>query len=135
MGIVIDASVIVSLERRGELFDPAELGVEAEPVAITAMTASELLVGVYRADTAQRRDEREFYLETIFQRFQILPFDLSVARIHAQIWAHLWAVGTPIGDRDLIIGTTALAHGYSVLTENTREFARIPDLQVLHPSW
>ncbi|CAN5665763.1 type II toxin-antitoxin system VapC family toxin [soil metagenome] len=135
MGIVIDASVIVSLERRGALFDPAELGIEVEPVAITAMTASELLVGVHRADTAQRRDEREFYLETMFQRFQILPFDLSVARVHARIWSHLWAIGTPIGDRDLIIGTTALAHGYSVLTENTREFARIPDLQVLHPSW
>lgn len=79
-------------------------------VAISAITASELLHGVhgvYRANTAQRRHRRQVRVEAVLASLTIAPFDLGVARVHARIWADLMASGTPIGAHDFIIGATA----------------------------
>jgi tRNA(fMet)-specific endonuclease VapC len=59
-----------------------------------------------------------------------LPFDHQCAEIYGQIRAVLEKNGTPIGANDLLIGATALAHNLIVVTHNTREFTRIPALQV-----
>ena len=67
--------------------------------------------------------------------FHILPFDLSAARIHAELWAQLTAAGHMIGPNDLLIAATALAYGYAVLTENVRESERVPGLTVRRPAW
>lgn len=106
-----------------------------EPIALAGITASELLMGVHRADSASRRMRREAFVEGILALVPILPFDLRVARIHAQIGAELMAVGQVIGAHDLIIAATALAHGYAVLTENVRHFQRVPGLVVQQPQW
>jgi hypothetical protein len=50
-----------------------------------------------------------------------------VARTHARLWAQL-AAGTPVGAHDLLIAATALAHGYAVLTDDPRDFGRVPGL-------
>ncbi|MBI3977029.1 MAG: hypothetical protein HY331_02475 [Chloroflexi bacterium] len=47
----------------------------------------------------------------------------------------LAATGQPVGAHDLLIGAAALAHGYTVLTENVRDFRRIPGLTVRQPNW
>ena len=65
----------------------------------------------------------------------ILPFGLAEARIHARIWAGLTASGTLIGAHDLLIAATALAHGFDLLTDNVREFSRVPGLVVRQPVW
>ena len=61
------------------------------------------------------------------------PFDLRVARVHARRWAELAAAGQITGPHDLIIGATALTHGYDVLTLNLREFRQVPGLIVRQP--
>jgi tRNA(fMet)-specific endonuclease VapC len=135
---LIDTSVFVALERRG-LRLGALAGVapgEADaPVALASVTASELLVGVHRADTAERRLRREAFVEALLGAVPVLPFDLRVARTHARLWAQLAAAGTPVGAHDLLIAATALAHGYAVLTDNPRDFGRVPGLEVRRPSW
>lgn len=135
MGVIVDSSVIITLERQGGPFDRDRLGLADEPVGLSTITASELLVGIHRAATSQQRSDREVYLETLFRTVQIFPFDLAVARVHAQLWSHLSAAGTRIGDHDLIIGATALANGHEILTENLREFERIPGLVTRRPDW
>jgi predicted nucleic acid-binding protein len=47
----------------------------------------------------------------------------------------LAAAGQLIGDRDLLIAATALTHGYDLLTNNLRDFARVPGLRVRQPTW
>lgn len=135
MAQLIDSSVFITLERRDlSIDDLTGIGAE-EPFAISSVSASELLVGVHLADSSARRRRREAFVEQILDRIPVLPFDLTAARTRAQIWAHLTMEGTPISRDDLLIGTTALKYGYGVLTDNVRDFGRIPGLVVLQPAW
>jgi len=127
VGYLIDTSIFVAMERR----ELSTADVPDDPVAISAVTASELLHGVHRADTAQRRGRREAFVETILEAVPVLPVDLSVARVHARIWADLRSRGATIGAHDLLIGATALAHQLTVATRNERHFRRIDGLSVV----
>jgi predicted nucleic acid-binding protein len=135
MALLIDSSVIIALERRGQRLSALAAVTRAEPVALASITASELLVGIFRADTPERRVRREAFVEAILERTPILPFDLRVARTHTQLWSELLAAEQMIGVHDLLIAATALAHGYAVLTENLRDFRRVPGLVVRQPTW
>jgi len=125
------------MERRGETrpLHTLEALFPNELLAIAAITASELLTAVYRANTSARRQTRERFLESIFAVVPILPFDLAVAREHARLTAQLIMAGQMIGGHDLQIAATALAHGNRVLTANLRDFQRVPGLSVDLPGW
>lgn len=130
MATLIDSSILISAER-GRLDLAGALGdLAAEPVAIAAITASELLHGVRRARPASRRARREAWVEALLAKLPILPFDLTVARTHAALWALLAEEGAPVGAHDLLIAATALAHGYSIATRDERSFSRVPGLTV-----
>lgn len=102
---------------------------------MAAVTVSELLLGVFRAGSAPRRLRRESFLDALLEVIPVLPFDLRVARTYGRIWSELLAEGQPIGIHDAQIAATALTHGYSVLTDNARELARVPGLSVAVPRW
>ena len=135
MGELIDSSVIIALERRGLGVTALLAIVPDEPAALASITAAELLTGVHRADTAERRTRRKAFVEDVLEQFPVLPVDLDVARIYARIWAQLAMEGRMIGMHDLLIAATALAHGYTVVTDNVREFERVPGLVVRRPAW
>jgi len=135
MALLIDSTVLIGLERRGRDPDALVAMIPDEEVAIAAITASEILVGVHKADSSERRVLREKWVEDALGRFPLLPFDLTVARRHAKLWADLSAGGTMIGLHDIQIAATALAHSYGVLTENVRDFQRVPGLIVQPPAW
>jgi len=135
MAILIDSSVFIALERRGAGPDEVLLLVSNEQVALAAVSASELLFGVERANTLERRARRERFVEDLLALIPVLPFGTAEARVHARIWAQLATSGQIIGAHDLLIAATALVHGYDVLTDNVREFRRIPGLTVRQPAW
>jgi predicted nucleic acid-binding protein len=123
LGTVLDTSVLIGAER-------ARVGLELpadEDVAIAAITVSELLHGVYRADPA-RRTQRAAFVELVIRSIETLPFDVATARVHAQLWADLAQEGMTVGAHDLQIAATALVRGWSLATSNRRDFARIPGL-------
>ena len=70
--------------------------------------------------------------ERVSARVPVLPFGLAEARRHAELWAHLAREGTMIGAHDLLIGATALAHGHSLATLNTKEFGRVAGLRLIN---
>ena len=136
MALLIDSSVFIALERRKQpLGTLALVAGRDEPVALAAITASELLAGAHRADSPERRIRRQAFVEAVLEVVPILPFDIRVARTHAQVWAQLMAMGQSIGAHALLIAATALAYGYSVMTDNSREFHRVPGLEVRKPIW
>ena len=128
MGLLIDTSVLVAIERAGAGGPVGELADEATFLA--AITASELLHGVHRAGSATRRERRQRFVDGILEAVAVLPFDLEAARVHARIWADLASGGRLIGAHDLLIAATALANGYGVLTANQRDFDRVDGLAV-----
>lgn len=129
MGVVVDTSVFIAFERGVQALETAELPAEAD-LYISAITVSELLVGVHRADSSARRNRRMAFVEAIFAEFPILPVDMEAGRMHAQLHAAQLDDGKRSGAHDLLIAATALAHGFAVLTRDVNDFERVPGLIV-----
>ena len=132
MGYLIDTSLFVCWERRKTAPELPKHALETE-VFLSAMTLSELLHGVHRADTAQRRQTRQLRVDQVARTFSVLAFDKDVAITHAALWADMVKNGELIGSHDLIIAATAIHHGHVVVSQNERDFGRVPGLQ--HESW
>lgn len=128
MGVLIDSCVIIDLERRKEAVQAAISGREDEPFFISVITASELLHGVHRAKSSALRAKRLAFVESIFNQFPVLEIDMTVSRIHVEIWSGLVKKGKMIGLHDSWIAATCIAHGLSLVTDNTKEFKRIKGL-------
>ena len=107
---------------------------ENEELGMAAISASEILVGLYLG-SPEFRQARAAFVEEVFLAIPSYDFDLRIARLHAEIWARLSRAGNMINRHDLMIGTTALSLGFGVLTYNVRDFDRIPGLIVQRPSW
>lgn len=130
MGVIFDTSVLIAIERGSLNIEGLVKGRENELFGISAITASELLHGVHRAGSEKRRLKRAAYVEKIIETFPIYPFELSAARIYARIWAHLTKRGITIGAHDLMIASTAISIGFSVMTSDMRDYRKIKGLKV-----
>ncbi|MEQ1438895.1 type II toxin-antitoxin system VapC family toxin [Fontimonas sp. SYSU GA230001] len=129
MSLLLDTNVLIRAERRGRAPDWSRWEDEGDAY-LAAISASELLIGVHRADTDARRVRRSAWVEAILGAVPVLPFDLETARVHAQLLAAI-PRGVTVGAHDMLIAATAVQHGLGVLTANVKEFARIPGLRVL----
>ena len=130
MATLIDSSVLIAAERGDLALDAFSARYAEEDIAISAVTASELLHGVHRARTAAQRHRRQAFVEGLPAQLPVIAFDLTVARVHASLWADLAKRGVVVGERDLMIGSTAIARNYSVATRDERSFSKIPGLSV-----
>lgn len=130
MGVIFDTSEIISLERDDRTVEDIIHGREDEPFGISVITVAELLHGVERADTQTRRIRRQAFVEKVIELFPVHPFDVTIARIYARLWASLAAQGIVVGSHDLIIAATALSMDYTVITANMRDFGKIEGLKV-----
>lgn len=129
---MLDSSVLIAAERGGIRLEPFLNSLGDAPVGIAAITASELLHGCHRAADPGIRARRFAFVDALLARVPVLPFGLAEARRHAELWAHLTREGTMIGAHDLLIGATALAHGHSLATLNTKEFGRVAGLRLIN---
>lgn len=126
-GLILEATFLVDLEReagRGQEGPAFALLArhEDERLYISLVTAGELACG-------PRLEERDPWDELV-RRFDILEPDLEVAWRYGQTVRHLRDAGTLIGTNDLWIAATALVHDLPVVTRNTKEFRRVPGLDV-----
>ena len=113
MGLLVDSGVFILCERRARPLD-LSLWDDYQPFRISAITVSELLLGVYRADSPTRRTNRRRTVEKVISTIPSRAFDEKAARIHAELQAKLFHRGTPIGAHNLLIAATAMAHGDAV---------------------
>lgn len=131
MGTLLDASVLIAAERRQLDLDVLRRDFEGEHWAMAAITVSEMLHGLIRASD-EHKARREEFIERLLIRYEVVPFDLDVSRVHARIWAKLTEQGTAIGAHDLIVAATAMHFQARVATRDLRSFPRIPGLEVVH---
>lgn len=133
MGLLIDTSALVAVERSALDWDAA-LGLdEGEPVALPAVVYAELLVGVELADSPRRAAERRSRIDALASVVGIVDFGPGIA----EEWARLFAAlsregGALIPANDLAVAATALHLGYGVLVGPADEahFRRVPGLRV-----
>lgn len=127
MTYLLDTSVCVAALRAREPVMRRLAQVGPGAVAVSAMTVAELRYGVLKSrDPGATGAEVKRFLGPL----EMLPFDEAAAGPHARVRWALEAAGQPIGERDLVIAATALAHGLTVATGNTREFGRVAGLSV-----
>lgn len=123
----LDANAIIhALKGKGQIRDRIQ---ETHPhdLAVPAIVAYEIEFGTLRSRNSERR-RRE--LNRLFSVLTILPFDRRAADRAARLRFDLEVAGTMIGPLDTLIAGTVLAHGATLVTNNTEEFSRIPGLQI-----
>ncbi len=130
MGFLIDSTVLINLERRRQVLADFAQGREDEEMFISVISASELLHGVHRAETPHIRAKRLAFVEAVLNSFPLLEIDLATARLHAELWSELGRRGRMIGIHDSWLAATCLAYGLDLVTDNRREFERVPGLKI-----
>lgn len=96
-------------------------------ICISAITLAELEHGVEKSSYP---DKNRMALIRFLSILKILPFDDMAAAEYGKICAYLQKQGTSIGTMDMLIAGHAKAHHLILVTNNTREFMRIPELQI-----
>jgi len=96
-------------------------------LAVSATTTAELRYGAAKSVNPAKSIAVQ---DQLLSLVGVIPFGLLAAEAYGTIRAALEKLGTPIGANDLLIGATALAHGLTLVTHNTREFTRIAGLMV-----
>lgn len=100
------------------------LATSPQKVALPAIVAFEIRYGLRKAARAAQLAA----FESMVQACVVLSFDEEAADHAADIRLALESAGTPIGPHDLLIAATARRHRRTLVTRNTREFARVPGL-------
>ena len=99
---------------------------EVDGLGISAITASELYWGVCKSGSVRNRTTLEKFLSPL----AVLDYDLGAARKYGELRAYLEQQGTPIGPLDQQIAAHALALDVTLVTNNVREFERVPGLRL-----
>ena len=98
-----------------------------EDVWLCAIVKEELFHGAHKYEN---RDARLAKLHALFARHGSLPYDDSAAEEAGRLRHTLEARGQVLGPHDLQIAAIALTHDWTLATNNTAEFSRVPDLRL-----
>ncbi len=126
---LLDTNSCVQHLRRGSASNVTSKLAAAAPLSVVlcSVVVAELLHGAHRS---VRKVQAISEVQAFCRNFQSLPFDDLAAAEYGRIRAHLDGMGTPIGPNDLMIASIAIANGLTLVTNNTREFSRVPGLKL-----
>lgn len=126
-GYLLDTNIISDLIRSpgGKVADRIEM-VGPKGICTSIIVAAELRYGCAKKDSPKLHAKVNGLLETI----PVLPFDIPADFSYANIRAELESTGQSIGMNDLLIAAHAHMLGLTLVTDNTREFARVSGLNV-----
>ena len=129
MGLVIDTSALVALERA----ENWSAGIPNEPAAVPAIVYAELLVGVKMADSRWRADARREKIDALLATVPVVDFGPAEAERWANLYAQLSRTGQLIPANDLVVAATALERGFGVLVgpDDEAHFRRVPNLRLI----
>lgn len=96
-------------------------------IAIPVIVKSELILSAYKSTNKVSTLEK---LEQFLQPFEIVPFKDQISYHYADIRSFLESNGNIIGPNDLLIASIARFHNAILVTNNVKEFSRVPDLVV-----
>ena len=132
---MLDSTAAVAAERQGknarQLLEAVALATRDDAIAVSVVTVLELAHGITRADTPERRQRRQRFLDELVTGVPIQPVTVPIALRAGQIDGQSQARGIRIPLSDLLIGVSALELGYAVGTANVRHFELIPGLSVI----
>ena len=128
MRYMLDTNICIYLIKRqpNEVIDKFQ-GISPGEIAISSVTVAEMMYGVAKS---RHQERNESALVSFLAPLEIVDFGFKAAQYYGIIRANLEKLGAPIGAYDLMIAAHALSLGLVLVTNNEREFQRIPDLIV-----
>jgi predicted nucleic acid-binding protein len=135
MGLILDSSVVIAAERRGDTVTAMLKQIVAatgdQRAVLSAVGLTELVHGIYRAQTEESRNRRDAFIRELLNDVDVYPYTKDTALLAGRLDGEQQSRGVTIPFGDLLIGATALEVGYSLLTVNARHFRMIPGLSVM----
>lgn len=130
MRYLLDTNIVSDLVRnpQGRVFQHIQK-VGEDKVCTSIIVAAELRFGAAKKGSPKLMAQ----LESVLGALEVLPFEVPADQRYGLIRAGLEKTGRPIGANDLLIASHALALGYTVVTDNEKEFSRIAGLR--HENW
>ena len=125
MRYLLDTNIVSDLVRhpQGQVAQRIRKVGEAQ-VCTSIIVAAELRYGA-----AKKRSPRlSAQLEAVLGALEILPFETPADAVYGLLRTELEQAGKPIGANDLLIAAQAIALGYTIVTDNESEFARVKNL-------
>ena len=135
MGVILDSSVVIAAERRGDnvaqMLKQIVAATGDQRAVLSSIGLTELVHGIYRAQNTHARGRRDSFVRELLNDVEVYPYTKETALLAGKIDGEQQSRGTIIPFGDLLIGATALEVSYSVLTANVRHFRLIPGLNVV----
>ncbi len=135
MGLILDSSVVIAAERRGDTVEKLIEQVFAvagdQDAALSSIGLTELIHGIYRAQSPALSSRRQNFIGELLRDLTVHPYTKTTAMLAGKIDGEQQSQGVTIPFADLLIGATALSLGFSILTFNLRHFQLIPGLTVV----
>jgi tRNA(fMet)-specific endonuclease VapC len=127
MRYLLDTNIVSDLVRnpQGKVADQI-IKVGESKVCTSIIVAAELHYGSKKKQSQRLSSQ----IEAVLGALEILPFEKPADASYGSIRAQLERGGNPIGGNDLLIAAQALTLGYTVVTDNEKEFSRVKDLHV-----
>ncbi len=123
----LDTNILSDLVRHPRGVVAKKIAVVGEnEICISIIVAAELRFGAAKRNSARLSNQ----VETILAAMLVVPFDVPIDREYAKLRQLLESSGNSIGPNDLLIAAQARANGQILVTNNVREFTRVPSLQV-----
>lgn len=122
---LLDTNIVIYVIKRRPLAALETFNRQHGRMAISAITLAELLHGAEKSSDPARNLA---VVEDFYSRLEVLPYDMPAAAHYGSIRAALEQQGTPIGVNDLHIAGQARSRGLVLVSNNLREFQRVPGL-------
>ncbi|HLH00816.1 MAG TPA: PIN domain-containing protein [Bryobacteraceae bacterium] len=124
MGLVLDSSVLIVAEREAKPVSSLLAEVQQQhgenEIVLSSISVVELEHGLHRAQTPEQAQKRRNYLDEVCAAIPVESFSREMAQLAASVDADARKVGNVIPFADLLIGATALHHGYTLGARNLR---------------
>jgi tRNA(fMet)-specific endonuclease VapC len=108
---------------------PAPQAIGEAGICTGIVVTAELRFGAAKKGSARLTAQ----LDAVLGVLPVLPLEAPADAVYGELRARLERTGQPIGGNDLLIAAQTVALGLTLVTDNEREFARIPELQ--HENW
>jgi len=125
MTYLLDTNISIELMNERDSHAARKLAsVSPGEIRLCAVVKAELYHGAHKSG----REKNLNLVRAFSASFESLPFDDLAAEMCGRLRTALEKQGRLIGPNDLLIASIALAHGATLITHNTEEFKRVPDL-------
>ena len=122
---LLDTNIVIYVLKRRPKEVLAIFNANASSMAISSITLSELIYGAEKSLNTYKNLEA---VEEFVSHLEVLPYDAKASQHYGQIKAALEKKGQIIGENDIHIAAHAISHGLILVSNNVREFKRVPNL-------